>query len=447
MADAPLSLDQRFTDAMGQLIGPDFPSDIGLAVSGGGDSMAMLALAHNWAHRWGTRLWVMTVDHGLRAESADEAAMVAAECATLGHPHATLRWTWDGQGNLMDEARRARLELMSFWKGRLSHVLVAHTLDDVAETFLMRLKRGSGVDGLSAMSTQRALQDRPGDAMPDHDGTLPPRLSEEEAKGRRPSFLYRPCLAMRREELRHYIRTLQVPWADDPSNDDPGYERVRMRRLLSVLESEGLPASALAHTASRLSEARRALNESTAKAWQVVGQEPMGTGDLLFDRDGFGLLPVEVQRRLIASGLRYVASTEYAPRAEKVETLWTRVLSGGGGTLNGCEIRHEGPRFRMFREYKAVESETPTDGLWDARWSFQLGRASHIAALGDAGWRQVAEKPEGAPPYHAARSLPALWQGDRLIACPALGLGQANCIVLRPMRRSVPDFHRFLLSH
>jgi tRNA(Ile)-lysidine synthase len=79
--------------------------------------MAMLALSHDWARHMGVGLWVVTVDHGLRPESAEEAAMVAAECAALGHPHATLRWRWDGQGNLQDAARRARLALIDRWRG------------------------------------------------------------------------------------------------------------------------------------------------------------------------------------------------------------------------------------------------------------------------------------------------------------------------------------------
>jgi tRNA(Ile)-lysidine synthase len=139
-----VSLAQRFAEAMGDLLGPEFPEEIALAVSGGGDSMAMLALAHDWARVWGLRLWVVTVDHGLRPESAAEAEMVARECALLGHPHAVLRWHWDGQGNKMDAARRARLALIDGWRGRVRHVLLAHSRDDIAEGFLMRLAARGG---------------------------------------------------------------------------------------------------------------------------------------------------------------------------------------------------------------------------------------------------------------------------------------------------------------
>ncbi|WP_300440557.1 tRNA lysidine(34) synthetase TilS [uncultured Mameliella sp.] len=414
-----MSLDQRFAEAMGQLLGPDFPSEIGLAVSGGGDSMAMLTLAHNWTRVWGVRLRVVTVDHGLRPESADEAAMVAGECATLGWPHTTLRWHWDGAGNKMDAARRGRLALIDEWRGALSHVLMAHTRDDVAETFLMRLARGSGVDGLAAMSARR------------------------EVGGMQ---VLRPCLDMGRAELRHYLTVLRTPWAEDPSNEDPAYGRVRMRRLLSELQAEGLGSDTLADTAARLRDDRVALAMRAATIWDAVGRQS-GWGGLMLAPDWYEQVETATQRRLLSAMMRFVSGAEYAPRAEALEGLRDRLVSGGGGTLHGCEVIHHRGRVLMFREAAAVaEGAVIAPGIaWDGRWQVAApGYAGcTIRALGEDGWRQVTEKPPGGPPFRAALSLPSIWRGDSLLACDALGVGPGN--TARLCRAGV--FRDFLLSH
>ncbi|WP_300532880.1 tRNA lysidine(34) synthetase TilS [uncultured Mameliella sp.] len=414
-----MSLDQRFAEAMGQLLGPDFPSEIGLAVSGGGDSMAMLTLAHNWTRVWGVRLRVVTVDHGLRPESADEAAMVAGECATLGWPHTTLRWHWDGAGNKMDAARRGRLALIDEWRGALSHVLMAHTRDDVAETFLMRLARGSGVDGLAAMSARR------------------------EVGGMQ---VLRPCLDIGRAELRHYLTVLKTPWAEDPSNEDPAYGRVRMRRLLSELQAEGLGAETLADTAARLRDDRVALAMRAATIWDAVGRQS-GWGGLMLAPDWYEQVETATQRRLLSAMMRFVSGAEYAPRAEALEGLRDRLVSGGGGTLHGCEVIHHRGRVLMFREAAAVaEGAVIAPGIaWDGRWQVAApGYAGcTIRALGEDGWRQVTEKPPGGPPFRAALSLPSIWRGDSLLACDALGVGPGN--TARLCRAGV--FRDFLLSH
>ncbi|WP_370631214.1 tRNA lysidine(34) synthetase TilS [Mameliella sp. CS4] len=404
---------------MGQLLGPDFPSEIGLAVSGGGDSMAMLTLAHNWTRVWGVRLRVVTVDHGLRPESADEAAMVAGECATLGWPHTTLRWHWDGAGNKMDAARRGRLALIDEWRGALSHVLMAHTRDDVAETFLMRLARGSGVDGLAAMSARR------------------------EVGGMQ---VLRPCLDMGRAELRHYLTVLRTPWAEDPSNEDPAYGRVRMRRLLSELQAEGLGSDTLADTAARLRDDRVALAMRAATIWDAVGMQT-GWGGLMLAPDWYEQVETATQRRLLSAMLRFVSGAEYAPRAEALEGLRDRLVSGGSGTLHGCEVIHHRGRVLMFREAAAVaEGGVIAPGIaWDGRWQVAApGYAGcTIRALGEDGWRQVTEKPPGGPPFRAALSLPSIWRGDSLLACDALGVGPGN--TARLCRAGV--FRDFLLSH
>ncbi|SDF93794.1 tRNA lysidine(34) synthetase TilS [Alloyangia pacifica] len=400
------SLDQRFAEAMGAALGPDFPESIALAVSGGGDSMAMLTLAHNWTHVWGVRLRVVTVDHGLRPEAAAEAQMVAETCAELGWEHQTLRWHWDGQGNLMDAARRARLSLIDAWRGDTRDVLLAHTADDVAESFLMRLARGAGVEGLSAMRPVR----------------------EVHAGQGTPMRILRPCLDMRRAELRHYLRVLQGQWVDDPSNDDEKYERVRARRLVARLEAEGTLAGAdLSGAAARMARASEALRARAAQVWGeiAVAPSPQRLGELICDQSGFQCVERDTQLRLLSSALRYVSGAEYPPREAPLEALLDRLLGGGGGTLHGCEARIERGCIAIFREFAAVqELRVPAvaAALWDGRWRLarDVPEGLILRALGEDGWAQRDRAAPQPVPFHAARSAPALFEGARLVGCDAL---------------------------
>ncbi|ETX15159.1 tRNA(Ile)-lysidine synthetase [Roseivivax halodurans JCM 10272] len=442
------TLETRFASEMGRLLGPDFPSEIGLAVSGGGDSMAMLALAHGWARVFGIRLWVVTIDHGLRADSASEAEMVARECALLGHSHAILRWHWSGQGNVMDAARRARLRLIDGWRGRLVHVAMAHTRDDLAETFLMRLARGAGVDGLAAMKSARRI-------VPEAGGTAEPRQAgwppEVPAPGS--AFtLIRPCLGMGREELRHYNRTLKVPWVDDPTNADPDYERARIRAALPAVAEAGIDVAALADAANRLGRAREALKRRASEAAERISSAPTSqgvpTGELHFDRDSFAALDRETQARLLVGALRWVAGGDYKPRAAPLEALLDRLLSGGGGTLAGCEAGCDRSALWVAREPAAVKGLSAAAGaLWDGRWRLSGSAAEglEVRALGEEGWQQVPEKPADVPPHRRARALPALWDGDRLVASVHLGVGPGHDVEILP-RRGANRFADFLLS-
>ena len=184
-------------------------SRIGIAFSGGGDSTALMHLARDWAR--GRHLMVATVDHGLRAESAAEAVLCHRAAAGLGLPHATLLWQRGTEaGNLMAAARDARLRLLSGWaaRNRLEAVLLGHTQDDQAETVLMRLARGSGVDGLAGMAPRR-------DAFA--------------------MTWLRPMLEVSRAELRDWLESRGIGWLDDPSNDNSDYDRVRIRKADAAL--------------------------------------------------------------------------------------------------------------------------------------------------------------------------------------------------------------------
>ncbi|WP_025312041.1 tRNA lysidine(34) synthetase TilS [Roseicyclus elongatus] len=410
------SLQDRFAARMGQLLGPEFPAQIGLAVSGGGDSMAMLTLAHNWTRDWGVRLRVVTVDHGLRPESAAEVEMVARECAALGWPHDTLRWHgWDGQGNLQDAARRARLALIDAWRGEMAHILFAHTLDDQAETVLMRLKRGSGVDGLSGMAETR-------------------RLSSG-------MVVLRPLLRERREDLRHYLTTLKGHWVEDPSNADPRFDRVRTRQVLALLSDYGLTPEGLVETASRMARARTALMRRTGEAAARIVTEGAvdgrPTGDLWIARDGFAALDRETQLRLLAAGLGWIASASYRPRATALEAVLDRALAGGGGTLGGCELRVSKTHLHLFREFKAVATlSTPavSGALWDTRWRLAASYPGlTLRALGPDGWGQLGETAKTGACFAAARSLPALFDDAGLVSCPVLGHGNPAEVAFGPV--------------
>jgi tRNA(Ile)-lysidine synthase len=406
------SLEARFAARMGALLGPDFPSDIALAVSGGGDSMAMLALAHGWARVMGIRLHVVTIDHGLRDASAAEAAMVGAECAALGHPHATLRWYWDGHGNLQDAARAARLRLIEEWRGEIAHVLFAHTRDDEAETVLMRLARGSGVEGLSGMADRRRVLSGAG------------------------FWQIRPLLTETRADLRHYADTLRLRYIDDPSNEDPRYDRVRVRQALAGLSDLGLDAAALVATAQRMARAREALAARAASvADGIVRRDSARTGDLVFDRDALARIERDTQLRLLAAALQWVSGAVYRPRAAALEGLLDRVLAGSGGTLHGAQVSVGRDSLRIFREFNAVRDTQGTAGEgppWDGMWQI-AGPAVDgltVRALGPNGWAKIPEKPGPDIPCELGRSLPAVFEGDRLVACAALDHGPPHTVTL-----------------
>lgn len=384
---------------MGALCGPDFPPAMGLAVSGGGDSMAMLHLAAGWARRMGIALDVATVDHGLRPEAAAECALVADEAAGLGLPHSVLRWTWDGQGNLMDAARRARLHLIGEWAGGRP-VAFAHTADDVAETFLMRLARGSGVEGLSRMAARR-----------DHGGWVQ----------------LRPMLDITRAEIRHFLNVLKIPYVDDPTNEDPSFDRARLRRLMPVLAEEGIDVATLCATAARQDRARTALGARARSVLaevtppQTPEEAALTEGEVLFDRDRFAPVESDTQLRLLAAALQYVARADYRPRHAALEDVLDRALGGGSSTLHGCRVLVSGRLIRVVREYAAVEGRRAVVGdgsLWDRRWRLSGPEIQgfEVRALGPDGLAQLRDADRRGLPAAALHPRPAVWNGDRLFA-------------------------------
>ena len=400
--------------------------------------MSMLHLAARWARVFGLRLWAVTIDHGLRPESAEEAALVAKECGIMGVSHSVLKWDgWDGQGNLQDAARQARLDLIGRWRGLVGHVLFAHTRDDQAETVLLRLKRGSGVDGLSGIPPKRWVQAPAGGFQPLNVPGGPPWPSTI----RNGYTIVRPLLDEGRDALRHYARTLNIPWVEDPSNTDDRFDRVKMRALLDDLEPLGLGAEVLAATAARMGRARDALDRRAADAAQ--GVVTVRFGDVQIDRDGFAAIERDTQMRLLAGALSYVSSSPYRPRARALEDLLDRLLGGGGGTLHGCQAMAHDRTIWVFREYQAVKSEKCSVGpshVWDQRWVIKGKELEgfEVRALGPEGLAQAPDRPDDTPPHQVLLSHHGVFDGDRLVASRVLGFGPTYLAELRPRRGPFP---------
>jgi tRNA(Ile)-lysidine synthase len=284
-----------------------------LAVSGGPDSMALMWLAARWRRTLarGPRLFAVTVDHGLRAESAAEARDVKRLARSLELPHRTMRWTGaKPKTGLPAAARAARYHLLARAARAhgATHIFTAHTRDDQAETLLMRLMRGSGIAGLAAMARQS-----------ERNGLL----------------LARPLLHVAKSQLVATLKKARVGFADDPTNRDPNFTRPRIRAVMPALAAEGGDARNLARLASRLARANTAVEVLVdgAERYLALRDREIGHSGIgakafdaqtfdcrIFDFQAFAGMPEEIRLRLL---LRAIDRFGHEGPAElgKVEAL------------------------------------------------------------------------------------------------------------------------------
>jgi tRNA(Ile)-lysidine synthase len=395
----------------------DNPRRVGLAISGGSDSMAMLHLMARAAPDAGWQLRAVTVDHQLRPEAAREAQFVAEVCANLGVPHVVL--TWDHgpiTGNLMDRARRARYALMAAWaRGHgIGHVALAHTASDQAETFLMGLSREAGLDGLSGMR---------------------PRFHQNDV-----TFV-RPFLQQTRSDLRGFLTRHDLKWVEDPTNEDAKYSRVKARRALKALAPLGITEERLANTVHHLAMAQGVLRLAAMDAALQVVTEVAGA--LQIDRTAFRRLGPELDRRVLLHCIKWLKNDDYPPRAPEIERLVRAIDQGKSATLAGCRLILRADQILMVREPKDLAGPVPHDQIWDGRWrikgpevpGLQVNALGAAGLLACKGWRDLAL------PREVLLVTPALWQGDQLIAAPLAGKTAGWSASVSQ------SFREFLLSH
>lgn len=249
-----------------------------VAVSGGADSFALLHLAIHWARQNNANIIALTVDHRLRADSTAEAQHVALWCRTHNIPHHILSWTEEKPTSaIQDKARKIRRELLlSFChRHRINYLLLGHQINDQAETFLMRLQRGSGVTGLSCMCSV----------------TVDPVYAIQ---------VLRPLLFSRRHDLRRYCLAHDVPFIDDPSNENEDFERVRMRKILHDLPAEFSEeiTDGISLAAQRLQRAEQAL-DIIASEWLHRHMHSVDQDMFWIPFENFISCPEEIRVRIL----------------------------------------------------------------------------------------------------------------------------------------------------
>ncbi len=420
----------------GALVAPLGPfggrSRVAVAVSGGPDSMALLVLAGRWAAGVGVRLAALTVDHGLRAESAAEASRVAEWCAARRIEHRTLEWRGDKPSTAIQQAARAaRYELMVRWcrDHGFAHLLLAHHLGDQAETLLMRLQRGSGVAGLAGMPAV-ALRD-----------------------GVR---LVRPLLAIPRDRLLATLEAAGQDWLEDPSNHDRRFARVRIRDTAARLAERGVGAGDIGRVAAALGRMRAARERGLADlAGCAVAIFPEGYAEV--DGEAFREAAPAPARHLLSTVLRTVGGRPYEPRSRRLERLAALLETGRPArrhTLGGCLVEPAGNGFRVCREPRAIRAVRELGGSatfrWDRRFDIAVSAAdaevrqgARIGALGEAGWQAIAEtagtRSLCLPPASVLFGLPALWADGQVAEVPSIGYRCGGGPVARILVRFRPS--------
>jgi tRNA(Ile)-lysidine synthase len=406
---------------------------LAIAVPGGGDSMALVLLADQWARARGGQITALTVDHGLRAESAREATQVADWLQARGIAHTILPWTDPKpRTGLQKAARQARYALMSErCRGQgVLHLALAHNLEDQAETYLMRLGRGSGVDGLAAMPECLELSD---------------------------IRLLRPLLDVSRNSLRQLLEGAGQDWVEDPSNENTAYARTRVRALLRPLASGGISAERLAQAAARYGAARVALENKTARLLaDCVAVYPLGYASL--KRDVLMSADQEIAYRALSRIVCCIGGRQFGPSVEKLVRLYNSMLEGEGAkasSLAGCCIIPSDRKIFITREVRGgVPSMAVKPGEtihWDRRFKVTLGKGGNkeelgslrLNFLGEQGWKSVLQlAPELADQRvaHAAKiSLPALFDEAGIRHIPHLGYLRAGASSIEKIQFCPPN--------
>jgi tRNA(Ile)-lysidine synthase len=384
-----------------------------VAVSGGPDSTALMFLVSQSKSFKNNNVTILVVDHSLRKDSANEARMVCSNAKTLGFKYKILQWRGDKPlAGIQEAARIARYNLMSSWceNNNIDTLFLGHHLGDQVETFLMRLSKGSGIDGLSSMSKISSYSN---------------------------TTLVRPFLEVSKKNLIEIAKASKLKWISDPTNLNSQFQRARIRRILPILSKEGIDPHHINLVIKRMESAKQALNDITTIH---ISSFVKNMSDISYSLSYgcFSILPMEILLRILERLIMVASGSIYPPRRAKVESILSWLEKGGGvsaKTLSGTIIRRRKDYIIFYRELKGCQSQPVINPLtnrylsWDNRFKIKLNKSKKIEvkALGDEGIKILKSKKilkkQGLNniPLSAWKSVPGLWSKKRLISVPSLG--------------------------
>ena len=328
---------------------------IGLSVSGGADSLALMVLVHRWLNGLskGPNVIIYSVDHGLRKESASECKTVQTIANTFGFVTRVLVWRGEKpKTGIQAAARHGRYFLMgaAMKEDNVDILLTGHHGDDQAETLMMRLAHSSGLAGLRGMDDFSTIMGTP---------------------------VFRPFLTVAQTRLLEVVATVQLDVAHDPSNEDPKYERVRWRKLMGELDQMGLTTPVLMKFAQRMGRANVALEEFAQQAYAQI---------VKIDHFGVTFVPIEafinleeeigirVLSRMIFMGSGGRSKGELGQLEAIVGMLWGKDFKGV--SIGGCIVDKHQAMLVVFREASRVDEGVVQlapfeEVVWDQRFTLK----------------------------------------------------------------------------
>ncbi len=390
--------------------------EIAVGVSGGADSLLLVLLLQQWVLKKNGKLTALIVNHNLRSGSMAEIKILKGWLRKYKINYKVFHWVGKKPKTRIQEiARSVRLKMLTDWcfQNGIIHLCLAHNLDDQAETFLIRLSRGSGVYGLSAMA---------------------PISVYKHVR------LLRPFLFFGKERIILTLEKMKQDWIEDPSNKNTNFQRVRIRNIRSILGEEGIDNNKLSQTSKNLGRAKAAILDNVSSlAAESVSIYPEGY--VILHRGKFLKAPEEIRLKLLSHILMCVSGKEFPPRLKNLEKL-DRVLCSSrknfGSTLHSCQIESlkksiPDNKIIFFREMASIQDKkillNGKSCIWDNRFQVSCdikikNTMIYCTKLGADGLKQVLkffpDAGGSSIPYKVKLALPSVWAGRSLLSVPHL---------------------------